>query len=161
VGTPVHAYLEMIANDGLDVWPPERMVGLRGAMETWLMQQGCGDRDSAQGAERAGALLATTLASEKGRWVLKSREGSAAELALVKVSRGDTPVNIVDRTFVEDGVRWIIDYKTGTPSGDLAAHAEHHREQLERYADLFRDEGRPIRTCIFYVALGKLIEVPS
>jgi ATP-dependent helicase/nuclease subunit A len=160
VGTLVHAYLEMIARDGLDAWPPERVSALRTSMEVWLMQQGCGDRDSAQGAERAGAILLTTLASEEGRWVLKPRENAAAELALVKVSDGDTPISVVDRTFVEDGVRWIIDYKTATPGGDLAAHAERYRDQLARYADLFREEGLPVRLAVFYTASGRLVELP-
>lgn len=161
VGTLVHAYLEMIAREGLDAWPAERVAALRASMEVWLMQQGRGDRESAQGAERAGAILATTLASEDGRWVLSAREQAASELALVKVSRGDTPIpstSIVDRTFVEDGVRWIIDYKTATPAGDLVAHAEHYREQLARYADLFADEGLPVRAGIFYAALGRLVQ---
>ena len=98
---------------------------------------------------------------EDGRWVLSAREQAASELALVKVSRGDTPIpstSIVDRTFVEDGVRWIIDYKTATPAGDLVAHAEHYREQLARYADLFADEGLPVRAGIFYAALGRLVQ---
>ena len=159
VGTLAHFYLEMIANDGLDAWPATRLGGLRGAMEIWLSQQGCGDRDAALGAERVGAILAATLASEDGRWVLQQREGAASELALQKVSHGDTPTQVVDRTFVEDGTRWIIDYKTAQPAGDLAAHAEQYREQLERYADLFAREGLPVRAAIFYIAPGRLVEI--
>jgi ATP-dependent exoDNAse (exonuclease V) beta subunit len=159
VGSLAHLYLEMIANDGLAAWPVERVGKLRAAMETWLSQQGCGDRDAALGAERVVGILATTLASEQGRWVLQAREGAAAELALARVSHGDTPLSVVDRTFVEAGTRWVIDYKTARPEGDLAGHAERYRPQLARYAELFADEGRPIRAAIFYAALGKLIEV--
>lgn len=159
VGTLAHRYLEMIGKDGMDAWPVERIRGLRAAMETWLTQQGCGDRDAALGAERVGAILATTLASEPGRWVLQARDGAASELALQKVSHGDTPLSVVDRTFVEAGMRWIIDYKTARPEGDLAAHAERYREQLERYADLFVAEGLPVRCAIFYAALGRMVEI--
>jgi ATP-dependent exoDNAse (exonuclease V) beta subunit len=159
VGTLAHRYLEMIANDGLDAWPLARIGGLRGAMEIWLSQQGCGDRDAALGAERVVAILAATLGSEPGRWVLQARAGAAAELALAKVSRDGTPVHVVDRSFVENGVRWIIDYKTARPEGDLAAHAERYRPQLERYAELFRAEGPPIRAAVFYAALGRLVEI--
>jgi hypothetical protein len=121
VGTLVHVYLEMMANDGPEAWPVERVSSLRAGMEVWLMQQGCGDRDSAQGAERAGAILRTTLTSDDGRWVLRARAGAASELALVKVSDGGTPTRIIDRTFVEDGTRWIIDYKTATPAATRRA----------------------------------------
>ena len=48
-----------------------------------------------------------------------------------------------------DGTRWIIDYKTATPAGDLAAHAECYRAQLARYVDIFADEGLPVRAAIF------------
>jgi hypothetical protein len=159
VGTLAHLYLEMIANDGLDAWPVARIGGLRRAMEVWFAQQGCGDRDAALGAERVVAILVTTLTSEQGRWVLQAREGAAAELALAKVSPDGTPIQVVDRTFVEAGVRWVIDYKTAQPGGDLVAHAEGYREQLERYAALFADEGLTIRAAVFYAALGELVEV--
>jgi ATP-dependent exoDNAse (exonuclease V) beta subunit len=158
-GTLAHLYLEMIARDGLDAWPSARIGGLRGVMEVWLSQQGCGDRDAALGAERVVAMLTTTLASEAGQWVLKAREGAATELALAKVSRGSTALNVVDRSFVEDGVRWIIDYKTARPEEILAAHAERYRPQLERYADLFGEDPLPKRAAIFYVALGQLVEL--
>ncbi|MBI5784990.1 MAG: UvrD-helicase domain-containing protein [Rhodocyclales bacterium] len=158
VGTLAHRYLEMLANDGLDAWPAARVGSLRGAMEVWLGQQGCRDRDAALGAERVIGMLTTTLASEAGRWVLRARAGAASELALAKVSHGDAPVQVVDRSFVEDGTRWIIDYKTARPDGELTVHAEGYRPQLARYAELFRDEGLPIRTAIFYVALGRLVE---
>jgi ATP-dependent exoDNAse (exonuclease V) beta subunit len=160
VGTLTHLYLEMIARDGLDAWPAERISKLRGVMEVWLTQQGCGDRDAALGAERVVAILATTLTSEQGRWVLRQRDTATSELALTKVSRGGTALNVVDRSFVEDGVRWIIDYKTARPEEDLATHAERYRPQLERYAELFRDEPQPIRAAIFYAALGILAEIP-
>ena len=58
---------EQVWEISLDAWPAERVAALRASMEVWLMQQGRGDRESAQGAERAGATLATTLASEDGR----------------------------------------------------------------------------------------------
>jgi ATP-dependent exoDNAse (exonuclease V) beta subunit len=167
VGTLTHLYLEMVARDGLDAWPVDRIGRLRGVMEVWLTQQGCGDRDAALGAERVVAILATTLACDTGKWVLKQRDTAASELALMKVSRGvtegnprgNTALNVVDRSFVADGVRWIIDYKTAQPGEPLATHAERYRPQLERYAELFGEESLPIRAAIFYAALGTLAEI--
>jgi ATP-dependent exoDNAse (exonuclease V) beta subunit len=132
-------------------------------MEIWLAREGRGDRVAAQGAERAMRALATTLASEAGRWVLQARADAAAELALASAEAGKASEHVVDRTFVEDGVRWIIDYKTARIEDEpaaLVAHAERYRPQLERYAALFAIEGRPIRLGVFYTALGKLVELP-
>jgi ATP-dependent exoDNAse (exonuclease V) beta subunit len=160
VGTLVHAYLEMIARDGPAAWPATRIAPLRAAMEVWLAQQGRGDRDAALGAERAWQALTTTLQSDDGRWVLRARPGAASELALSRADAGGASLHIVDRSFVEDGVRWIVDFKTARVEDDsaaLAAHAERYREQLLRYAALFDGEGRPVRLAILYTARGRLV----
>ena len=63
----------------------------------------------------------------------RSRDGTGASLAHV----------VVDRTFVADGVRWIVDFKTGTHEGAdregfLDREQERYRDQLERYAAFVR-----------------------
>jgi ATP-dependent exoDNAse (exonuclease V) beta subunit len=73
---------------------------------------------------------------------------------------------VVDRSFVDNGVRWIIDYKTadlGAQAGEaeLKAHAERFRAQLQAYAILFADESLPQQLAIFYVAHGKLITLAN
>ena len=76
---------------------------------------------------------------------------------------------VIDRTFIdEDGVRWIIDFKSSDPrSGDLEtfleAEKERYREQLERYARLLsqRDassSGRPIRLGLYFPLSGAWLE---
>ncbi|MDP2795084.1 MAG: UvrD-helicase domain-containing protein [Sulfurisoma sp.] len=182
-GTLVHAYLEMIARDGLDAWPVERIDGLNDAMALWFGQQGHAAAQAKAGTGRAREALQVTLQSEDGRWVLAAREGAAAELALT--SAEGLATQVLDRSFVEDGVRWIIDYKTmkvppaaSNQSGfadndadsrrpivgaDATAkeHAERYREQLERYAEVFRADGLPIRIAVFYAAVGELVELAS
>ena len=102
-------------------------------------------------------MLGTALASPDGRWLLRPRADAAAELALAQADAG---TRVVDRSFVEDGVRWIIDYKTGDPgAGDaaaLAARAARFRPQLEAYARLFAGEGLPQRLAVFWVTRGAL-----
>jgi ATP-dependent helicase/nuclease subunit A len=68
---------------------------------------------------------------------------------------------VIDRTFVdEDGVRWIIDYKTGSHEGGgletfLDDEKERYREQLERYARLMvQRDARPIRLALYFPLLG-------
>lgn len=160
VGTLVHAYLEMIAADGLAAWPIERIGKLRPAMETWLGRRGHGDADAAQGAERAQAQIITVLASEDGQWLLARHEGAGAEMALARAEEEGASRHVIDRSFVADGARWIIDYKSVAVAGDAAAHAERYRPQLERYAGLFAGAGLPIRLGVFYTALGKLVILP-
>jgi ATP-dependent helicase/nuclease subunit A len=68
---------------------------------------------------------------------------------------------VVDRSFVEDGVRWIIDYKTADLGAEadaarLAAHAERYRPQLEAYAGCLPARACPLRLAVFYAAHGIL-----
>ena len=160
VGTLVHTYLEMIARSGPADWPAQRIADLRPAMRRWLLGRGHTASDADAGVERTASALLATLASADGQWVLAPRAIAAAELALASADGARIATQVVDRTFVEAGVRWVIDYKTARIDGD-AAHAERYRPQLERYAALFRDEGLPVRMAIFYAASGRLLKYPE
>ena len=160
VGTLVHTYLEMIARSGPAHWPAQRIDGLRPAMRLWLRGRGHTEADADRGAERTASALLATLASADGQWVLAPRAGAGAELALASVDGARIATQVIDRSFVEDGVRWVIDYKTARIDGDeaaLLAHAARYRPQLERYAALFADAGLPVRLAVFYAASGRLV----
>ncbi|TRZ96661.1 MAG: DNA helicase [Rhodocyclaceae bacterium] len=174
VGTLVHAVLELIAVDP-EGWSASRVIHRQPGFACWLASRGWSPADARAGAARVARMLTTTLASADGQWVLRRRPDAAAELALTRVGAGGTAdalcvpgiplrgqvTRVVDRSFVEDGVRWIIDYKT-TDLGDIAnisrltAHAGRYRSQLESYAALFAAEGLPRRLAVFYVAHGIL-----
>ena len=72
---------------------------------------------------------------------------------------------VLDRTFVEDGTRWIIDYKTsshggGDLEGFLENEARRYQDQLQRYRDaLALTETRPIRTALYFPLLDRLLVV--
>ncbi|HQR60020.1 MAG TPA: UvrD-helicase domain-containing protein [Methylophilaceae bacterium] len=162
-GTLVHLYLEMMADDGLQDWSSQRLHGLQFAMQTWLQGHGHARDEARQGAERVLHALCHTLDSEAGQWVLASRGSAASELALATADGSQFATYVIDRTFVEDGVRWVIDYKSArldTVEEDiLTREAARYRPQLARYAALFREEGLPIRMAVFFVAYGKLVEL--
>ncbi|MDP3514874.1 MAG: PD-(D/E)XK nuclease family protein, partial [Sulfuritalea sp.] len=186
VGTLTHAVLELVAADP-EAWPSTCVGERQPGFERWLASRGWSPAEARSGAARVARMLATTLASADGQWVLRRRADAAAELALTRVGGEDdgtalcvpgTPLarreaesrvcrdrgqvtRVVDRSFVEDGVRWIIDYKTAD-LGDhadperLRTHAGRYRAQLEAYALLFADEGLPQRLAVFYAAHGIL-----
>jgi ATP-dependent exoDNAse (exonuclease V) beta subunit len=166
VGSLVHALLELVAGDP-EAWPLSCLDGRQSGFERWLAARGWPAAAAQTGAMRAVRMLATTLASDDGRWVLRRRTDAGAELAIGRRIPGGTGtpgavhIRVLDRSFVEDGVRWIIDYKTVDlgPQADasrLAAHAERFRPQLESYAALFADQGLPLRLAVLYVAHGIL-----
>jgi hypothetical protein len=106
---------------------------------------------------RIAAILAQTLADERGRWLLAPRADAQSELRLTGAGESGVADIVMDRTFVdEQGVRWIVDYKTGThEGGDMEAFLDREREryrpQLERYAALMKArDNRPMRLGLYF-----------
>lgn len=163
-GILAHLYMELMAAD-LTAWTHEKLQQCQPAMQSWLRQQGHAESIAAQAAFNVLQALKTTLASKAGLWVLRSHEAASPELSLMQ-SLGATEFaevknHVIDRTFIENGTRWIIDYKL-TDLGeqpDFSAAAEAHIKQLERYAGLFKAEGLPIRKAILFLTLGELVEL--
>lgn len=162
VGTLVHRYLEHIAGQALDEWTARRFESLQASMQYFLRQQGLSRDEAARGAITVKTVLLRVLASPAGRWLLEPHPQAAAELAL-KASAG---IAVVDRTFVIDGERWIVDYKTGVIADsssidELKRQAEIHRPQLERYAALFAAQALPLRLAVFFTDIAKMVELSS
>jgi ATP-dependent exoDNAse (exonuclease V) beta subunit len=163
-GTLAHLYMELFAQEGLAQWPVTRLQSLGDAMTRWLVQQGHDDAEAQTGTRRVMQVLLKTLASEHGCWVLKQREQAASEFALASVDGDRTTHHIIDRTFIEDGTRWVIDYKSAALAEvqpETASQlAERYRPQLERYARLFAAEGLPVRKAVLFLSSGQLVELP-
>ena len=160
VGTLVHRYLDLIVRQGLDAWDQARVRALGPYFEKWLRQRGHDAAESRLGMERVERALQNAIGDERGRWILRARPEAASELAVTSLEEGAMRNNIVDRTFIDDGVRWVIDYKTGQHEGGaveafIAAKRSEYAEQLARYAALFREEGLPLRKAIYFVDLNR------
>jgi ATP-dependent exoDNAse (exonuclease V) beta subunit len=92
--------------------------------------------------ERVIDALVNTLADSRGRWTLQSHPQARTEWRLTGVDEGALVNIAIDRTFVDDdGIRWIVDYKTGTHEGaDVDSFLDNERlrytAQLESYAKI-------------------------
>ena len=160
IGTLVHRYLELIATEGLERWGAARLAACLPACEKWLRQRGHDAATARKGAERVRHALGRALASERGRWILQDRPRAACELALTQHEAAALINHVIDRSFIEDDVRWIIDYKTGAHEGGdvdafIAARRAEYAPQLARYAALFAGEGLPIRQALYFVDLDR------
>jgi ATP-dependent helicase/nuclease subunit A len=163
-GILAHLYMELMAED-LTVWTAEKLQQCLPAMQAWLRQQGHAETVAAQAAIAVLQALQTTLASKAGQWVMGEHEAAGSELSMMQTTaiEDDLQVknHVIDRTFIENGERWIIDYKL-TDLGeqpDFNAAAELHVKQLERYAGLFKHEALPIRKAVLFLSLGELVEL--
>jgi ATP-dependent exoDNAse (exonuclease V) beta subunit len=158
-GTLAHAYMELLAQRaGL---ASSAVAAWHKPMRRWLMRLGHSDSMSKQGADIVMAALQTILASQVGQWVLRNHDQAASELSLMQVGDSGPKNHVIDRTFIEQGTRWIIDYKLGLgdEAASSAAAAEAHRPQLARYASLFADAGLPIKTAVLFLSTGRLVEL--
>ena len=187
VGTLVHRYLELIAHDGLDAWPSTRLPPLHGAMQQWLRAQGLSAPEATAAAQRVQQHLHTTLNSPDGRWLLSAHTDAASECALGSVadfapepapepalqpgpkqgneqppSSGHSPhpLHVIDRTFVHQGRRWIVDYKTSAhePSAQRNGDLDRWRAQLQRYRALY-DDALPVQLAVFLTHSGRLLRL--
>ncbi len=161
IGTLAHLYLQLIAEQGLAAWQPHEAAAFRTlqpAMQRWFKQQGYADTQTALGAANVAALLTTTLQSEQGRWVLHPHTDAASELAIEQISERK---KVIDRTFIANGVRWIVDYKSMpvAATDDLLLLAATFKPQLAAYAQLFHAEGLPVKTAILFLRTGQLVPI--
>lgn len=161
VGTLVHRYLQMVAEDGLSRWTAPRVRDLRQPMVQWFAQQGYSSQEADAGAQEVAAHVINTLASEDGRWLLGPHPEAVCEKSYTTVTDGVLQTHVIDRMFKVDGVRWIVDYKTTAHSAALESDLQPSmREQLSRYASLFPEEDCP-RLAIFFTKTATLWVLPS
>lgn len=131
-----------------------------------LQQLGWSGDNLNRALQKIATAITTTLNSEHGRWLLNcNHEQSACELSLMQKDKQDVREHIIDRTFIADGVRWIVDYKSSEPETGqnmedfVAREMETYKGQLLRYQKLLSfTETLPIKTALYLVGSGKLVE---
>jgi ATP-dependent exoDNAse (exonuclease V) beta subunit len=168
IGTLVHRELDRLvrAGAGRPAAAPNRARLCAELAELGVPPDRC---DAA--AERVIAALGQTLADERGRWLLglsSQLSEAESELALSGVFQGEIVSGVIDRTFVdEQGIRWIVDFKTGSHEGGgleqfLAEEALRYRDQLQRYARLMRlfRPGQAVRAALYFPLMKQWREVP-
>jgi ATP-dependent exoDNAse (exonuclease V) beta subunit len=145
VGSLVHAELQVMDLEHSD----EGAIESRGPhFQRWLGLHGV-PADRLQGASaRVVSALIAVQRDERARWILRRRtRDDFREYALSGRWQGDVVRVVFDRSFIDDdGVRWVIDYKTSQHAGGsldafLDREVERYRPQLHRYAQLARKLG--------------------
>jgi ATP-dependent exoDNAse (exonuclease V) beta subunit len=163
-GTIVHRWLQFAAQTGSGVagLADERLAA---TTERWLRELGVAPGETmARIRNRVGEALQQVRDDTRGRWLL-SGDGHA-ELALSGVVGGAVESGVLDRVRIDDdGTHWIVDYKTSTHEGGnlegfLAAEADRYRDQLARYATLYRAyRAVDVRCALYFPLLQAFIEV--
>lgn len=171
VGTLVHAELQRMHLAG-DAAPSHAHVETPSAeasiaaremqFQRWLALHGVPAEHLPQAAARVVEALSAVLGDPRGRWILMARPEDRREYALSSriAGTGGTPATVVhavfDRSFIDDGIRWVIDYKTSRHVGGgreefLDREVERYRPQLQRYAVIAARLGpEPVRLGLYF-----------
>ena len=157
IGTVAHRMLAQVARDGLAAWTLARIAASHAAVDVALAGEGVAAAERSAAVARVLQVLTRTLADKRGRWLFDTGHLDArSEWALAGVLDGAVLHITLDRSFIADGMRWIIDFKTGRheggdPTAFLDREVERYRAPLERYARIMRGlDGRPIRLALYF-----------
>jgi ATP-dependent exoDNAse (exonuclease V) beta subunit len=154
VGTLVHAELQAI---DLAVVNETNIRAREPHFRRWLALHGIpADRLQAAAARVVEALVGVQH-DPRGRWILQQARENVRDYALTGQVQGELARVVFDRSFVDDqGVRWVIDYKTSQHTGGgleqfLDREVERYRPQLQRYALLAKRLGpEPVRLGLYF-----------
>ncbi|MDC1513127.1 UvrD-helicase domain-containing protein [Porticoccaceae bacterium] len=168
LGTVLHRTLKQLANDGLDHWPQSRIEQLPATWAAQLRELGMLARPDE--LKRLLEAVDRMLADQRGRWILEAHEQAQCEQALgYRYSdRGKVGTSVIDRTFIDDGIRWIIDYKLSQPAeGESDAQfmrrqTTAYSAQLSHYATLYRSmQPNPVRCALYFPQIPMFIELEA
>jgi ATP-dependent helicase/nuclease subunit A len=160
VGTLVHAELQAMDVASSD----EQAIRARDPhFRRWLALHGVPADRLPEAASRVVEALAAVHRDPRGRWILQKTREDVREYALSGYwqgagrRQGEVARVVFDRSFVDDqGVRWVIDYKTSQHIGGgleefLDREVERYRSQLQRYAALAKKLGpEPVRLGLYF-----------
>lgn len=161
VGTVVHRILEQLTRQSGAADKDDDLARFSMIGRQMLKQEGLPGDQLDDAANKIKLALENTLQDERGSWILSNTHQDAhSEYALSHHINEQVQHLIIDRTFIDDdGVRWIIDYKTGSHAGGgldefLDREQDRYRSQLENYATAMSSmDDRPIRLGLYFPLL--------
>ncbi len=161
LGIVLHDLLRRVADEGMQHWNAARARASEPLVRRALASRGLSDDELDESVAAVVEALSAVLEDQRGRWILSAEHRQAEnELALSGVLDGKLVSVYIDRTFVDaEGVRWIVDYKSGRHEGaDAQAFLDQEQAryapQLERYARLMSiHDPRPVRVGLYFPLL--------
>jgi len=85
-----------------------------------------------------------------GLWLMKFHIDERNEYEILEKTTNTLRTHVIDRTFVEHNIRWIIDFKTGTPTPEAI---QHYQQQINTYARCLKQRfDQPIRCGLYFLS---------
>jgi len=165
VGIALHAALQRVAEKGIEYWQEKDNQTAMQLMRDILKKEGISEAHIGPALKRCQQGLAACQQSQRAKWILSgNHEQAFNEWALSYFDEGSIRHIVLDRCLIDsDGVRWIIDYKTGGHEGaGVEAFLDHelHRytvetPQLPNYVKAMRalEPERTIKAALYFPML--------
>ena len=167
-GTVLHRSLKQIANEGLAAWPEHRRLKLP---LTWRAQlKELGVLASKHELAKLSNAIMLTVTDSNGQWILAPHSKACCEQSLSYSREGvdSFGTSVIDRTFIDRGIRWVIDYKFTRPNEqETSAQFEqrqinYYKGQLNHYARLYREIGpEPVRCALYFPQIAMFSAVTT
>lgn len=113
-----------------------------------LKSAGFTENEQQEAKELIQTQIHALLKDPIGQWICSGHEDEHNEYELIVQKNNETITRIIDRTFIDKGYRWIIDFKTGAHSKKSEIK---HRKQVNEYASILSTQNQPIRCGLFYL----------
>ncbi len=148
IGSLIHEILEQMAttnNLHPEHWPLQ------------LKQLGVPDTEIEASINIIKHTISRVQKDPRGQWILSNTHQEAhCEFSLSFIDNDQIKHIIIDRCFIDKGIRWIIDYKTGTPTPE---EKNNYQQQLNRYAEILTQwQNLPIRLALYFPMTSEWIE---
>ena len=157
-GNIVHKYLEIIVKKQLDI--DKILCNKLDYTESLYLGKNFKKKDIKIGLNLVKKSLEMLKKTSDGRWILNRYLADNSEVSYLLESNNTTTQHIPDRSFIENDIQWIIDYKTPfSPIKNLAVEAKKHLPQLRLYETIFKGNKRVIQKAIYFAPQGKLIKL--
>jgi ATP-dependent helicase/nuclease subunit A len=167
VGELIHECLRLIVTKQIDIFAKKKLNTYETFWRSSLKPVCFNNQSMEYAIQLIKNNLESCLKHKKADWLFdNSHQDSSCEFPVSDYRQQWRKEHIIDRTFIDEGVRWIIDYKSSSLSQNdtqadfLKKQEDHYLPQLSRYAELFqRMDDRPVKTALFFTSLPYFHEI--
>jgi len=153
IGTILHKILELIVKKQLFI--DNLLEKSLNYFEDYFTHYRFSKDDISYAIEQIKIAIHKLKTTQDGQWITNQFEDDLSEMKYSIDNLGQSISLIPDRTFIENNVRWIVDYKF-TKNSDLEKVALSYQSQLEGYKKIFEHD-RNINLAIYFINHGRLI----
>lgn len=160
IGTVAHTIFQQLANNGIQPWLELNPTSQCNYIKRHLLQAGLVPSQHEHAIQTILQNVTRAIKDERGSWILSPHKEAKSEFTLTLFNEGKFEQLIIDRTFVdEEGIRWIIDYKTATNADEalpvfIAKQKDKYKEQMQKYSRaLAAIDDRPVKLGLYFPAI--------